>query len=226
MPQGITQAIKQYIDIAKDQYSRYHSWDRCREAFTTVNPNSYQALELGFYLASWGMYRGSGGILQRNHLVHQGTVDVFYAGNYDHLKCSPGHEVSEAQIPSILDLRDAIAKEYEKIQFKRGNNPLKPISATDTLTSKVMLGTFGCVPAYDGFFIRGLIELNLAKRRFNIEGLAEIFQFYEQNQEEIQACATLIQQNTGKHYPVMKIIDMYFWQVGYDASMEENKRGK
>lgn len=217
MTPRITHVIQQYIAIADDVYSRYHSWDRCREVFASESPNAYHALELAFYLASWGMYRGSGGILQRNHLVHQGAVNVFYSGGHEFLKCSTDNEVSRDKIDAILNLKSAIAQEYGKIQFRRGNNPLQPISTTDTLMSKVILGTFGCVPAYDEFFIRGLKELGLIRRKFNREGLIEIFSFYEQNQREIQDCALLILQKTGKNYPVMKIIDMYFWQIGYDA---------
>ena len=75
--QDIIGVIEKYIEIAvADKYSRYHSWDRCRDAFNGILKTSDHAPELGFYLASWGMYRGSGGILQRNHLVHQGVTKV------------------------------------------------------------------------------------------------------------------------------------------------------
>jgi len=162
------------------------------------------------------MYRGSGGLLQRNHTIHEGPVDIYYSGKFDNLKCFHGCEVTERQISTIISLRDAISNYYQTILFKRGNNDVKPISATDTLTSKIILGTFGCVPAFDNFFVKGLKVANIKKRKFNEEGLNEIFKFYRDNQDEIEQCALFILEQSGKHYPAMKIIDMYFWQIGYD----------
>lgn len=215
--QDITGVIEKYIEIAvSDKYSRYHSWDRCRDAFSGKLKASDHALELGFYLASWGMYRGSGGILQRNHLVHQGAVDVYFSEKFEHLKCTTLIEMNRALIKDILLLRDAIAAEYSSIYFKRGNQLMKPISTTDTLMSKVMLGTFGCVPAFDDFFIKGLKEHGIKKRKFNEEGLNAIFDFYDQHFAEINTSKELIFDKTGNHYPALKIVDMYFWQIGYD----------
>lgn len=227
--QDIIGVIEKYIEIAvADKYNRYHSWDRCRDAFNGILKTSDHALELGFYLASWGMYRGSGGILQRNHLVHQGAVDVFNSGKFEHLKCSAVIEVDRTLIKDVLLLRDAIAGEYSLIYFKRSNQLMKPISTTDTLMSKVMLGTFGCVPAFDDFFVKGLKEHGFNKRKFNTEGLNAIFDFYDQHIAEIKACTELIFAKTGNHYPIMKIIDMYFWQIGYDlwAAQEQKKAAK
>jgi hypothetical protein len=51
----------QKITEAED-YSRYNSWKYCYEVFgdkTKHRDIDYLALHLGFYLASWGMYRGS-----------------------------------------------------------------------------------------------------------------------------------------------------------------------
>ena len=73
----ITKVIDKYISaFAKDKYHRYRSWDQCFKAFDPAEPSDTQALGLAFYLASWGMYRGSSGLLQKNHLIHQGAVDI------------------------------------------------------------------------------------------------------------------------------------------------------
>lgn len=214
---SITSVIQQYVQSAiSDQHHRYHSWDHCRKVFSEIQSTSLHSLHLGFYLASWGMYRGSGGLLQRNHTIHAGPTDIYYSGRFDHLKCFLGTEVDEGQLSSVISLRDAISAYYQTILFKRGNNELRPISATDTLISKIILGTFGCVPAFDDFFIKGLKAAQIKKRRFNEDGLREIFKFQRENREEIEQCALVILENSGVHYPAMKIIDMYFWQIGYD----------
>jgi hypothetical protein len=37
----------------------------------------------------------------------------------------------------------------------------KDVSASNTLVTKIMLGTIGCVPAYDRFFIDGLKQCDI-----------------------------------------------------------------
>jgi hypothetical protein len=224
METSISSLIEHYIKSASsDLHHRYHSWDYCRQAFSSVLLNEYNSLQLGFYLASWGMYRGSSGLLQKNHKIHEGPAKIYYSGRFDHLKCSSSLEITEIEIPAIVDLRDTIKTYYREIQFKRANNEFKSISATDTLMSKIILGTFGCVPAYDEFLIRGLKENGIKKRKFDDLGLKEVFYFYRQNQKEIETNSVLIQKRTGRHYPIMKIIDMYFWQLGYDLYLEDIK---
>ena len=33
-----------------------------------------------------------------------------------------------------------------------------------------------------------------------------------------------IKQNRGIHYPLMKLVDMYFWQIGYEEDRERPNR--
>ena len=218
----ITSIIERYIEESKaDDFHRYLSWDNCQKAFADDKETDFKALNLAYYLASWGMYRGSGGLLQKNHKIHEGPVKIFHSGKYDDLKCSAAMTVDESSIDRILTLRNEISSHYSTISFKRGNDPLKPISATDTLMSKIMLGIFGCVPAFDEFLINGMKELGLKKRKFDEAGLKEIFKFYRANEEEITLCIKLVENETGVYYPVMKIIDMYLWTIGYNKYLEE-----
>lgn len=223
MPITITSVIQRYIEESKaDGFHRYLSWDHCQKSFAHGQDIDLQALNLAYYLASWGMYRGSGGLLQRNHKIHEGPVTIFHSGRYDDLKCSAAISVQESSIDRILALRNEISSHYGAILFKRGNDPSKPISATDTLMSKIMLGIFGCVPAFDDFLVNGMKELGMKKRKFDEAGLKEIFKFYRANEEEITFCIELVraEEKLG-YYPVMKIIDMYLWQIGYDKYLEE-----
>lgn len=75
----ITSTIEKYLSsISADEFHRYKSWDNCFKAFSPSTKSEVQALELAFYLASWGMYRGSSGLLQKNHLIHKGAVDILF----------------------------------------------------------------------------------------------------------------------------------------------------
>jgi len=219
--------IEKYLTgITNDEFHRYKSWDNCFQAFSTTKQTGIQVLELAFYLASWGMYRGSGGLLQKNHLIHKGAVNIVFSKTNQKLKCNQTTEVIRDNIKAILKVKDELAEHYSSIYFTKGADKPKPISPTDTLLSKIMLGTLGCVPAYDRYFIDGLKEMKMKHTGFNEASLNELFSFIDKNKKEIEQAQTLIKTKTQRHYPVMKILDMYFWQIGYDKEVKEKKQKK
>src|SRR5258705_12151232 len=88
--------IDKYISgITSDEFHRYKSWDNCFQAFSASKQTEIQVLELAFYLASWGMYRGSSGLLQKNHLIHKGAVDIVFSKTNQKLKCNQAFEVKQ-----------------------------------------------------------------------------------------------------------------------------------
>ena len=222
---SIVNIIDKYISgITVDEFHRYKSWDNCFQAFSGSKQSEIQVLELAFYLASWGMYRGSGGLLQKNHLIHKGAVDIVYSKNNQKLKCSQTTEVKIETINAIIEVKNELAKHYSSIHFTKGADKPKPISPTDTLLSKIMLGTLGCVPAYDRYFIDGLKEMKMQNTGFNEASLNELFNFIDKNKKEIDQAQKLIKIKTQRHYPLMKIMDMYFWQIGYNKDVEAKKK--
>lgn len=227
MSRSINDIIEKYLSgITTDEFHRYKSWDNCFQAFNRSNQNEAQILELAFYLASWGMYRGSSGLLQKNHLIHKGAVDIIISTNVQKLRCNQSMEVSRENINAILEVKNQLDKHYSSIYFTKGGGKPKPISPTDTLLSKIMLGTLGCVPAYDRYFIEGLREVKMKHTGFSSDSLAELFNFIDDNKNEIEQLQNLIKTKTQKHYPLMKILDMYFWQIGYDKDVKEKKQKK
>ena len=64
-----------YDDARANENGRSRSWEHCyrvfRDARTDPSPDyDYLSLHLAFYLASWGMYRGSCFIFQKDYKVH------------------------------------------------------------------------------------------------------------------------------------------------------------
>jgi hypothetical protein len=217
--------IEKYLSgITADEFHRYKSWDNCFQAFSTSKQTEIQVLELAFYLASWGMYRGSSGLLQKNHLIHKGAVDLVFSKACQKLKCNQTIEVKRENINAILEVKNQLTGHYSSIYFAKGADKPKPISPTDTLLSKIMLGTLGCVPAYDRYFIDGLKEMKLQHTGFNEFSLNELFNFIGNNKNEIRQAQNIILSKTQRHYPLMKILDMYFWQIGYDKDVKEKKQ--
>lgn len=64
-----------YNDLKVDENGRYRSWEHCYSHFIKARGSQeidydYLSLQLAFYLASWGMYRGSSFLLQKDYKVH------------------------------------------------------------------------------------------------------------------------------------------------------------
>ena len=221
----IQQTVEKYLGaITTDEFHRYKSWDNCHQSFSASTQSDIHVLELAFYLASWGMYRGSSGLLQKNYLIHKGAVDILFSKEGQKLKCNLRNEVTKYNVNDILNIKDKLANHYNKILFTKGSDKSKPISPTDTLLSKILLGALGCVPAYDRYFIDGLKEIKIKNNSFNNSSLNEMFDFIDENKSEIDEIQKLILIKTKRHYPLMKIMDMFFWQTGYDKAMKEQQK--
>lgn len=225
MEKNIKEIIAKYLSgITADEFHRYKSWDNCFQAFSVSKQSEIQVLELAFYLASWGMYRGSSGLLQKNHLIHKGAVNIVFLMTSQKLKCNQTTEVKRENINAILEVKNELTQHYSNIYFTKGADKPKPISPTDTLLSKIMLGTLGCVPAYDRYFIDGLKEMKMQHTGFNESSLNELFNFIDNNRNEITQVQKLIKTKTQRHYPLMKILDMYFWQIGYYKDVRDKRK--
>ena len=87
---------------------------------------------------------------------------------------------------------------------------------SDTLITKVLMGTLGCVPAYDRYFIEGIKIMKVSTRNYNLASLIKLVEFYEENHVRLEE----IRKNFkvyGLPYPQMKLLDMAFWQIGLEC---------
>jgi hypothetical protein len=191
--------------------ARYASFDYCfnyfqdaRDAHETADLASGDRLELsclhlGFYLASWGMMRGSlhGRSLQELVPVVQAIADEPPTSwELD----VPGY--SETGIAAVLALADRIKTAYRFIP-------------SSVLVTKTLLGAFGCIPAFDRFFRLGFGSATLDRAT-----LAKIKDFYTANKKALHAVPVptldfATGEDTPRCYTQAKIIDMIFFQEGY-----------
>lgn len=195
--------------------ARYASFDYCynyfqgfREkpeniiALSSSDNIQMSALQLGFYLASWGMYRGSAELLQLSvrHLIP--LIELIAETKPDLWKIDIDNYQDE-QIEKLISLRNDIK------QVVRGQR-----EASDILATKIMLGVFGNVPAFDTQFTKGS-EINY----FNRESLKMIREFYKVHKDfldrqEILTHDFLTGERTALKYPKAKILDMIFFIEG------------
>lgn len=83
------------------------------------------------------------------------------------------------------------------------------------LITKILLGTLGCVPAYDTFFEKGVGHLGLKEKNYDEDSLRELADFYEEHNDRLEE-ARRGMRTEDLIYPQMKLLDMGFWQVGFE----------
>jgi hypothetical protein len=217
LTQLLFKAIIENYELKKreDKNHRYWSWDHCREAFQSDNNDDIKALHLANYLASWGMNRGSGGLLQKDYRIHIVAIEILSNKQYSSLQ----DHFTKDRIKLLFKLSQDLATHYSSQRYERmGDHYL--ITPTDTLISKIILGTIGCTPAYDDFFKRG-IQITLEKnKQFSRKGIEALFDWIDSF--EIQTIRKNLPESA-KTLPIMKLLDIYFWSLGYNLSVIEKK---
>ena len=80
-----------YEELKVQDRHRYRSWEHCYAQFYETRQNPEKAnvdnlsLHLAFYLASWGMYRGSSFLLQYDYTIHTSVVKEILKPEYNKL---------------------------------------------------------------------------------------------------------------------------------------------
>lgn len=180
----------------------------------------YLSLQLAFYLASWGMYRGSSFLLQKDYRVHVPVVKELLNKKYDALagiECAAFKEESNQKL--LQDINSFLEKYYDKIRHEVKEQEIKN-QLSYTLITKILMGTLGCVPAYDRYFIAGIKNQKVATGNYNLNSIMQLVEFYERNSKRLEPVREKMEVE-GMPYPQMKMLDMGFWQVGFD--LDTNK---
>ena len=199
---------------------RYSSFDYCYNYFLTTDDLTKDieksSLTLGFYLASWGMYRGSSFLLQKSVKYLEPTIK-YIAGVDKNLWKIDVDDYDNQTINKIIKVYDEIKRRL----ILNGNADL-------TLVTKVLLGVFGFIPAFDNFFcntFRYIYKGKCGFRRVNENSLNRIKDFYDNNKVIIDKLSNetftidfYSGEKTSIKYTKAKIIDMYGFTVGLNKS--------
>ena len=227
----INQGLKFYNKLREDKNGRYRSWEYCYTAFHLAHKNNLNteiyldnlSLHLAFYLASWGMYRGSSFLLQKDYKIHIPVIKIILEKKYDSLW---GIEVNQYKIKEnqekLIDLINRIKAVYNEIRLSI-KEKIPKNNLSDTLVTKVLMGTMGCVPAYDRYFVSGVRTEKVTSGIFNIKSILRLVDFYNTNYNEFEKVRNQMK-ISDITYPQMKILDSCFWQIGFE--LDKNKGQK
>ncbi len=205
-----------------DPYGRYASFDYCYNYFHPSNKNDLtkdiekSCIIIGFYLASWGMFRGSSFILEKSSKYFKPLIEYI---------TSLPNNAWDIDADNFNDENiDFLLEQYNSIK----NILIKNDNAHLTLITKIMLGVFASVPAYDRFFInsfRDIFKGYCGFTVFNKKSLQSVSEFYQHNQSIISKIKNNLNtvdfvsgEKTDLGYTNSKIIDMY----GFTKGLRQN----
>lgn len=219
-----------YNDLKIDENGRYRSWEHCYSHFIKARGSKeidydYLSLQLAFYLASWGMYRGSSFLLQKDYKVHIPVVKELLSKEYDALagiECIEFRKESNQQL--LREINSFLGQYYDKIRREVKGQELKN-QLSFTLITKILMGTLGCVPAYDRYFIAGIKKQKVTTGNYNLKSIMKLVDFYEKNSVRLEPVREKMEVD-GMPYPQMKMLDMGFWQIGFELYKVFSKKDK
>jgi hypothetical protein len=199
---------------------RYASFDYCFNHFQQFREEArfpsladhtgmqLSCLHLAFYLASWGMFRGSSFLLEKSVKFFEPLI-VAISEMPKGVWAIDADRYTDDNIALLMECADTIAHGLDVT-----NKP------TDTLITKIMLGVFGNIPAFDDNFKKGF------GHSFGRNGLKMISKFYDDHKTRIDAkeiyTFDFSGNETKRRYTKAKIIDMIFFTKG----IEEGKTPK
>jgi len=229
------EAIDELIDAAQTFYDearaiengRSRSWEHCyrvfRDARTDPSPDyDYLSLHLAFYLASWGMYRGSSFLLQKDYKVLTPVVEEVLKPEYDCLFGIACTDLREPEVQKRLkNVSDNIANHFHPIREEVAGRKVAS-SVSPVLITKILMGTLGCVPAYDRFFVDGIKTYKVTTQEYSPKSVLKLVDFYEAHNDRLEE-ARRGMRTEDLTYPQMKLLDMGFWQIGFERDAGDAK---
>ena len=215
-----------YDDARANENGRSRSWEHCYCVFRDVRTDpapdyDYLSLHLAFYLASWGMYRGSSFLLQKDYKVLTPVVEEVLKPEYDCLFGVACADLRKLEVQKrFAKLYEDIVEYFDPIRDEVAGREV-PTPVSPVLITKILMGTLGCVPAYDRFLVDGIKKYKVTTQEYSLDSVIRLVDFYEEHNDRLEE-ARRGMQSDDLIYPQMKLLDMGFWQIGYDEATKES----
>lgn len=212
----ITGATQTLIARMTDPHDRVHSWNHCRKLFRqlpatgpcdpTLLDNA--TVHLAFYLASYGMYRGSTQLLQKTYTVLTPVVDALRQAPYARIG-----DASESVTAAFAENRvEMIWEHHQRLiaDLKKAGIQQREMGI---LTTKILLGTWCSVPAFDTALKSAVKEAGIGSATLSQKNLRAVFAFVRQNAAFFQTQVNAFHE-AGHRLPAVRVVDMLLWHLG------------
>ncbi len=202
------------------RYPRYQAWEflwehlhRCGSFNDAGSGKNIEttALHLGFYLANWGMFRGSSKLLNVNL--------SFFTDFIEYLNANVESEFWDLKLEDFRMRSEMATHKFDNtvsaIKGFEGGSKAR-ISWTPTLITKILLGLWGQCPALDQFYILGFRSFS-KQQRLRIgpdcsgRHLNTLAKLAHEERWPLDGFRT---QKLNLHYPPGKVLDMAFFNYG------------
>lgn len=211
---------------------RFASYDFCHSYFLRNRDSLSSKMEesciyLWSFLGSWGMLRGSSVLFKENSPASLRNVVQCIADTpkevWDIDVEQYGDEKCRQQIIDLYNfIKKALTKGSSCVDCQ-GNDITRFENPSRALITKIMMGVFGIIPAFDTFF-SGLFgslypQKGFHSGNFSHKCLLAIYDFYLQNKEQLDSIKIAVIDFDGKpiegiYYKKAKLIDMYGFTRG------------
>ena len=219
---------------------RFASYDFCHSYFLRNRESLSSKMEesciyLWSFLGSWGMLRGSSVLFKENSPASlRNVVECIAKTPKEVWDIDVEQYWNEKCRQQIIELYDSIKRALTdgSSHFDCKGNQIPPFeNPSRTLVTKIMMGVFGIVPAFDTFFCDVFGSLYRGKGfhsgKFSHDCLVAIYEFYLQNKQQLDSIKIAVidfdgEPIEGMYYKKAKLIDMY----GFTRRILELKAGK
>ncbi|MEN2505876.1 hypothetical protein V8Z77_03070 [Stutzerimonas stutzeri] len=171
------------------------------------------ALHIGFYLANWGMFRGSSGLLQNSNLdLMKALAKLLFEG--------PGPELLELSMDNFALDAPRLAYHQKLLDSVLGSmeSLASNVSWTDTLKTKILMGVWGECPALDRYYIAACRDL-FPRRPFitaasgkGLTALASVVRELGSPSLRLETARLKLP------YPTARVMDMALFQYGLQVA--------
>jgi hypothetical protein len=221
LKEGINMNDQERLDVRAilEEYFKYDgegpfqrdaSWGYCfnffhrrREAKRLVellpgrSDHELACLHLASYLSSWGMYRGKAFISMRSAAQYGPLVELIVEHNdSDIWECGPETYTDSGSRKKLFNLVDMIT---DALRVQQTEEKLK---ATGTLQTKIMLGVYGCVPAFDEYVGKAVGSFTThdgvpnKSASFCDNNIKKLGEFWRERESEFEALLSTAKLNT------------------------------
>ena len=224
--------VLKFIGCLGTKY-RYASFDFCYSYFYQVHvlnesknedkneDKEKSCMVLWSYLASWGMLRGSSKLLQKSPAYLLPLIDYIGEIYVEAIKIDVDNyeDVDDKGENNITKL----IRFYKEIEQKLFDKDIDFIPSV-TLVTKIMLGVFANVPAFDQY-----VKKAFGVNEFNEKSLKKIACVYDKdkiiidklaNKQKVLVFPTL--KDVELNYTRAKIVDMYGFQKGISVEINHS----
>lgn len=240
----VERAINLFKEKEDSFETRYRSWDSCHKFFNQLyiknhgklfedlsnEEKEFALLNLAYYLASWGMYRGSSFTLQFDNSIFKDVVSIVLKDEYKILwnlnletikKFYKENDDSKNEVLMLLiqvrNELNEVLKPYRQHYNTKSDVKVKLTDeekeVSQTLITKILLGTICCCPAYDQFY-RNAVN-SAFNDFFKDYKIKNILKRIVKNEEFFKTL------DGDKKYPLMKQIDMAYFTIGLEKDFYE-----